>query len=201
MIVVAIIGILAAVAIPGFMSYIKNSKTSEAKTNLDSIKKGAISYFEAEHYSDDGMTATSKQYPNNEGATLATLGVEPTDKTVGEKQSPVTNAIKTEFGAAPWNQLNFVLTSPFYYSYAYIADGIEMACTTTGTGSEAVTTCTPKAGGGHEQSHFQATACASLNNEKDSVFYLNGYSDGSTSPVIEGTTAQCYTATVPTDPS
>ena len=31
MIGVAIIGILAAVAVPGFMKYIKDSKTSEAK--------------------------------------------------------------------------------------------------------------------------------------------------------------------------
>ena len=58
MIVVAIIGILAAVAIPGFMQYIKNSKTSEAKTNLNSIGKGALAWFQAEHYSADGEYGT-----------------------------------------------------------------------------------------------------------------------------------------------
>ncbi|MEZ4468229.1 MAG: prepilin-type N-terminal cleavage/methylation domain-containing protein, partial [bacterium] len=41
MIVVAIIGILAAVAIPAFMRYIRNSKTSEATINLRKIFDGA----------------------------------------------------------------------------------------------------------------------------------------------------------------
>ena len=190
MIVVAIIGILAAVAIPGFMTYIKNSKTSEAKTNLDAIKKGALAYYEAEHYGDTGLTATSKQYPNT--GNLATLGAEPTEKTVGVKQSPTS----VKFDVAPWNLLSFKLTSPFYYSYAYIADGRATTCTTT----DGVETCTFKEGkdATFEQSHFQATACASLNEEKDSVFYMNGYSDGSVSPVIEG--GKCYKAEVPKDP-
>ena len=49
MIVVAIIGILAVVAIPGYMTYIKNSKTSEAKTDLSALAQGATAYFETEH--------------------------------------------------------------------------------------------------------------------------------------------------------
>ena len=193
MIVVAIIGILAAVAIPGFMTYIKNSKTSEAKTNLDAIKKGALAYYEAEHYDTDGMTAMSKQYPNT--GNLAKLGVEPTASTVGVKQSPTS----VDFTATPWNLLSFKLTSPFYYSYAYIADGRATTC----TGEGASRTCTFATGTAatFEQSHFQATACASLNEAKDSVFYMNGYSDGSVSPVIEGTKdSHCYTATVQPDP-
>ena len=41
MIVVAIIGILAAVAIPKFLDYMNVSKRSEAEVNLDAIRKGA----------------------------------------------------------------------------------------------------------------------------------------------------------------
>lgn len=64
MIVVAIIGILATVAVPGFMQYIKSPKTSEAKTNLKAIADGAISYFEAEHcYDADCMSPTNQLYP------------------------------------------------------------------------------------------------------------------------------------------
>ncbi|GAG97908.1 unnamed protein product, partial [marine sediment metagenome] len=37
MIVVAIIGILAAIAIPAFINYVKRSKTSEAGANLKSL--------------------------------------------------------------------------------------------------------------------------------------------------------------------
>ncbi len=44
MIVVAIIGILAAIAIPNFLRYQAKSKQSEAKTNLGAIGENAESY-------------------------------------------------------------------------------------------------------------------------------------------------------------
>src|SRR5512143_3782000 len=51
MIVVAIIGILAAIAIPNFLKYQAKSKQSEAKTNLKGIFTSETSYFsEANHY-------------------------------------------------------------------------------------------------------------------------------------------------------
>ena len=45
MIVVAIIGVLAAVAIPAFTKYIAKSKTSEAKTFVKRIYDGARAYY------------------------------------------------------------------------------------------------------------------------------------------------------------
>ena len=45
MIVVAIIGILAAIAIPNFLRYQAKTKQSEAKTNLSSIFTSEIAYF------------------------------------------------------------------------------------------------------------------------------------------------------------
>jgi len=69
MIVVAIIGILAAIAIPNFMRYQARAKQSEAKSNLVAIHTGEIAYF-AEHnkYIDDfnaigfGVTGSSQRY-------------------------------------------------------------------------------------------------------------------------------------------
>ena len=159
MIVVAIIGILAAVAVPGFMSYMRNSKTSEAKTNLDAIKKGAIVYFEAEHYAADGMSATTKRYPTNTAGTNA-LGTTPSTSTVGQKFSPT--EAKTKLQGTPWSQLNFTIGSPFYYYYDY-ASSVD----------------------NNGLSRFQARASASLNEQRDSVFYINGYSEGSASAVID----------------
>jgi type IV pilus assembly protein PilA len=53
MIVVAIIGILAAIAIPNFLKFQAKSKQSEAKANLGAIFTGQISYFgEANVYGD-----------------------------------------------------------------------------------------------------------------------------------------------------
>jgi type IV pilus assembly protein PilA len=51
MIVVAIIGILAAIAIPNFLKFQAKSKQSEAKSNLGAIYTGEISYYgEANRY-------------------------------------------------------------------------------------------------------------------------------------------------------
>jgi type IV pilus assembly protein PilA len=45
MIVVAIIGILAAIAIPNFLTYQAKAKSSEAKTNLNGIRTSEIAFF------------------------------------------------------------------------------------------------------------------------------------------------------------
>jgi type IV pilus assembly protein PilA len=55
MIVVAIIGILAAIAIPNFTRFQARSKQSEAKTNLKAMYTAAKSYFAEKDTYDQGM--------------------------------------------------------------------------------------------------------------------------------------------------
>lgn len=69
MIVVAIIGVLASIAIPNFMKYQARAKQSEAKSNLVAIHTGEIAYFaENNSYIDDfnaigfGVTGSSQRY-------------------------------------------------------------------------------------------------------------------------------------------
>src|SRR5262252_6537948 len=66
MIVVAIIGILAAVAIPAFMKYIRRSKTTEATMNVRKMFDSSVSYFEGEH-ADVGGNILAKQFPDPDG--------------------------------------------------------------------------------------------------------------------------------------
>jgi prepilin-type N-terminal cleavage/methylation domain-containing protein len=47
MIVVVILGILAAVAIPAFTRYVKRSKTSEATGNIAKVYQGQLTYYQA----------------------------------------------------------------------------------------------------------------------------------------------------------
>ena len=56
MIVVAIIGILAAIAIPNFLPYQMKSRQAEAKTNLQAIKTSEVA-FQAERGCYIGVTA------------------------------------------------------------------------------------------------------------------------------------------------
>jgi len=74
MIVVAIIGILAAVAIPAFIDYIRKSKQSEVHENLDKCYKGVVDYFDKPHGRKDGTTFSSMLPPEQETICPGTLG-------------------------------------------------------------------------------------------------------------------------------
>ena len=107
MIVVAIIGILAAVAIPAFMKYIADSKTSEAKENLKALGEGSLSYFQEEHPSPTGLTVLSNSY-------LVATGTA-TGGTDGSKVAPST----TNWSESPWTDLRFSISKPYYFQYVY----------------------------------------------------------------------------------
>ena len=165
MIVVAIIGILAAVAVPGFMQYIKSSKTSEAKTNLKAIADGAISYFEAEHCYDAGcMTPTNQLYPGvpqNNSYAVATNAVVPNADKIGQKMSPSATTVVSALAADPYKSLKFQLNKPFYYAYEYSSVGTEVGGST-----------------------FAAGAAASLSGANDSKFFVQGTSDGKVGNIV-----------------
>jgi len=69
MIVVAIIGILAAVAIPAFIDYIRSAKVSEVYENLDRCYKGVIDYFDKPFGRLTG-TAAATVFPPDQTAKL-----------------------------------------------------------------------------------------------------------------------------------
>jgi type IV pilus assembly protein PilA len=117
MIVVAIIGILAAVAIPAFLRYIKRSKTSEATQNVGSMFRGAVAYFEAEHTTRTG-TVISKQFP-------ASIGPTPAINLLlsGQKVTPAS----TNWDSSSWQALSFAMGDPHYYAYQFTSSGTSNA--------------------------------------------------------------------------
>jgi type IV pilus assembly protein PilA len=119
MIVVAIIGILAAVAIPAFMKYIRRSKTTEASMNVRKLFDSSVSYYEAEHADRTG-SILAKQFPS-------TAALAPTTQCCtlpGEKCPPN----PTTWEVTPtWASLNFSVDDPFYYQYHYDSSGTDLA--------------------------------------------------------------------------
>lgn len=129
MIVVAILGILAAVAIPAFINYMRKAKTSEATLNVDRIFEGGVTYFEAEHVR-RGVTGTVLQHclPATADWTPATKGPS------AEKYLASTYQAEWE-GDDTWKALDFAMGDNFYYAYEfYNVDGVSQPI--TGDGSE-----------------------------------------------------------------
>ena len=108
MIVVVIIGILAAIAIPAFINYVKKSKTSEAPSNLKSLYTGAASYYAQEFVTAAGLAGTLQTQCTVSAGTSETF-MTPT----AQKQTATQTA---EFTA-----LNTVFSEPIYYRYVIAA--------------------------------------------------------------------------------
>jgi prepilin-type N-terminal cleavage/methylation domain-containing protein len=110
MIVVAIIGVLAAIAIPSFRNYQWKAKRSEAFTNLAALAKAQKSYF-----------ASYDQYfgvgPPEPGNTLSNV---PTTK------ARVSDAIETKFQQVGWTAEGNV-----FFDYDTNSGNISAGCTCT----------------------------------------------------------------------
>jgi type IV pilus assembly protein PilA len=128
MIVVAIIGILAAVAIPAFMKYIRRSKTTEAVQGVKKIYEGARSYYLNEAVARGSTTPIAKQFPASVAATPAANSCcgQPGDKC--QINAAALAAFKTN---ASWQGLNFGVEDPHYYWYSFDAAGTGTASTFT----------------------------------------------------------------------
>lgn len=126
MIVVAIIGILAAVAIPAYIKHMRKAKTVEATDALDKINKGAKSYFQAEHYAQDGSKVLPKQFPASKALTpTATCCSSDTQKCP---------ASANDWNDNTWQSLSFQMSADHYYQYQFDNTGGEgKAATYTAT--------------------------------------------------------------------
>ena len=98
-----------------FQGSIKESKSSEAQSNLKAIANGALAYYEAEHFSDDGMSSFSNRFPESQSVQI---GPDVNESTLDKKYQVSENDY-----APVWKLLYFRLTAPVYYTYSYVSDG------------------------------------------------------------------------------
>lgn len=126
MIVVAIIGVLAALAIYGVRRYLASAKTSEAKNSIGAIARGAVGAFERE-------TTVQEIVPMGDSGDTFSHDVcddaPPVPNTIAEVagkkyQANQANGQDYETGDASsgWKCLKFSMSSPQYYSYSYAAN-------------------------------------------------------------------------------
>ena len=100
MIVVVILGILAAVAIPAFTRYVKRSKTSEATGNITKVYQGQLTYYQA------ALERGTATYVNATVLPTAPPGA-----------AKYTANVSQWAADANWTAIGFSLDAAHYYQY------------------------------------------------------------------------------------
>jgi type IV pilus assembly protein PilA len=168
MIVVAIIGVLAVLAIYGVRKYIANAKSAEARNSLGQIAKDAATAVEREKGSTAIIVAGQQSTLMRAFCASATATVPASGVPAAQKYQSAAAEWNSGDSATGWQCLKFSLEEPQYYLYNYLS-------TVTNAASGA----------------FTATANGDLNgNTILSTFSISGSSQGgsvSISPNIQET--------------
>jgi prepilin-type N-terminal cleavage/methylation domain-containing protein len=162
MIVVSIIGILASIAIPAFVKYVKQSKTTEVAPNLKAIAEGAASYYTVDHYTAQGLPLSERQFPTPNSSFGSTAAARvPLVITPGTKHP----TSYTDWNVEPWIGLKYQMIKPHYYRFRYHSAN--------------------QAGSGVDR--FSARAEGDLDSDTEtSRFNIAGYADASHNILVSG---------------
>jgi prepilin-type N-terminal cleavage/methylation domain-containing protein len=124
MIVVAILGVLASIAIPVFRTAVLRSKTGEATANLSVMFKGTAAYYNGERAT-QGQDGVIKL-----GCTIGDVGPVPTDP----------NAGKQKFVAVPeFRAIGFNIADYVYFSYGLFSATVNDTCEGAANSAEVYT--------------------------------------------------------------
>lgn len=116
MIVVVILGILAALAVPEFSKYAKRARTSEAMTNISRIFAAQVTYNEEAH--ERGLHGNFVSAPPTPMAAP------------GSAKYPSNSAVW--MNSLEWRSLGFALDSGHYYQYSSPASSSSFAARAQG---------------------------------------------------------------------
>jgi hypothetical protein len=102
----AFVGVLAAVAVPAFMDYMKRSKKTEVSVTLNRLGKGLKVYY-----------IENATFPVGDAPLL------PAKACCGQPQNKCPADPKAFQDDKVWSAIDFVLDEPTMYQYSYHSDG------------------------------------------------------------------------------
>lgn len=127
MMVVAIVGVLAATAVPSFMHYIAKARSTEARMHVEKIYNGARIYWLEPHGAAGSISPLAPQFPDSKAATPAVrccvLGGGPGGRCIPEP---------TQWQDPTWIGLTFAVDDPHYYQYEFESSGVEFTARAIG---------------------------------------------------------------------
>jgi type IV pilus assembly protein PilA len=133
MIVVAIIGVLAALAIYGVRRYLASAKTGEAKDKIGAISRAAQGAFERETSASENLTeGDESSVASHSLCEDATPVPNQANPPAGTKYQPITedgDDFETGDATTGWRCLKFTMTQPHYYQYHYNNAGVAASVT------------------------------------------------------------------------
>ncbi len=136
MIVVAIIGVLAALAIYGVRKYVLNAKTAEARTAIGRIAKDAVTAY-AKPKMAGAVLELTKTVAGGQGLCLSAANQVPLAVPKSEKYQ----STPSEWGGTidtGWTCLNYTMDEPQYFAYSYKSVATIAEANTEGKGFTAV---------------------------------------------------------------
>jgi type IV pilus assembly protein PilA len=134
MIVVAIIGVLAALAVYGVRRYLLNSKTAEAKMVLGRIGKDASSAYQRERMAGGMITPGTSRTSLHAFCDSSPARVPATPPAGGKYQSQPADWTTGSDANKGWVCLKFSLSEPQYFSYLYATTDTAANFTATANG-------------------------------------------------------------------
>ncbi len=121
MIVIAIIGVLAALAVNGVRDYLSAARASEAKSGVGSISRLAAAVFERELAASELLAGKGNSQVSTQSLCDSAVPV-PNTPPPGVKYQPDLSPgqdFQKGTTVAGWVCLGFKMTSPVYYQYQY----------------------------------------------------------------------------------
>lgn len=120
MIVVAIVGILAALAIYGVRKYMANAKTAEARNGIGQMSKDAVTAYYKEGMAGSLLPLGSTAGVSNTLCPTATAVPSASSSIKAQKYQ----SKPSEWAGAGWDCLHFSMNDPQYYQYNYVLTGV-----------------------------------------------------------------------------